>query len=77
MKTEIKIRLKFKDIEVELSQAEIIELQGVLNSLFPKVETVPWVPTYPVQPMQPYYWEYIPPVYPDTTSLITWGGSGG
>ena len=93
MKPEIKLKLKFKDpdnpndfVEIELSKDEIVELQGVLNGLFPVPvvieKTVPNYPYYPYRyPMQPY-WEYTPSFHPatgvgspDTAPLITWCGN--
>ena len=78
MKTEIKLKLKVKDIEIELSKNEVKELQAILNELFPTAEkiierTVPYYPTVPITPYYstfPYYWVY--PTGEDTTPTVTW-----
>ena len=80
-KVEVRVKLKVKDVEIELTQAEVLELQGMLNGLFPQEPIIiekhvpypqPWVLPYQPYPRSPYYWKYIP----DNTPTITWSGSG-
>lgn len=64
MKAEIKLKLKIKDVEIDLTKSEVLELQGMLNGLFPAPvvieKTVPYyVPNVPyVDP-----WHYHPPYH--------------
>ena len=62
---DIKIKLKIKDVEIELDRKELKELQSILNELFPKEKEyiyypyrpleVTWYPWYPNAPSITYY----------------------
>lgn len=51
--TEIKIKLKVKNVEVELSLEEVRELAGILQRLTGEKEYIPSYPTYPIYPTYP------------------------
>jgi hypothetical protein len=43
---EIKLKLKIKDVEIELSEKEVTELRDIIERLFPK-QSIQYVPYYP------------------------------
>ncbi|MHA2039481.1 MAG: hypothetical protein ACW98X_23905 [Promethearchaeota archaeon] len=48
MKTNIKLKLKIKDVEIELTKSEIKELKSILDEIFPQKEIVrEYWPYYP------------------------------
>jgi hypothetical protein len=61
MKASIKLKLKIKDVEVELTREQIKELKLLLDDIFPQKEVVrEWYP-------QPYIY----PTYPQWTYTYT------
>lgn len=56
---EIKLKLKIKDTEIELSEKEVGELRDIMDRLFPKQRTE-YVPYYPYVWTEPWkvspYW---------------------
>lgn len=63
---EVKIKLKIKDVEIELNRKEAKELKDILNDLVGREkEYIPYPEPYPVYP-NPWY-----PVYDKWE--ITWG----
>jgi hypothetical protein len=74
MKTKIRLKLKIKDVELELSKEEVIQLKDLLNDLFPPKEIVRELPYYPYTPYRPLYWEYKEKI--DRTPVITWCHTG-
>ena len=61
-KMEVRVKLKVKDIEIELSQEEAKELKDILAKL---VGEDHWYPVYPNYPTWPVWKPY----------KITWGGT--
>ena len=60
MKTDIKLKLKIKDIELELSKDEVIQLRDMLNEVFAKERSyIPYVPyREPYRPNPLTWWRY-------------------
>ena len=53
---ELKIKLKVKDVEIELTKDEALELKGLLGELcMQKTEYVPCYPYYPTSPTFPIW----------------------
>jgi len=68
---ELKIKLKIKDVEIELDKKELKELKNILDELFPKEKEYIYYPTYyPIYRTYPY-WE----VTYTTASNLTSGGN--
>ena len=61
---EIKLKIRIKDIEIELSADEALELKDVLNKL---------IPTWPIPSYQPFAPVYYPPYYYYPTNYVTCG----
>jgi hypothetical protein len=58
---ELKIKLKIKDIEIELDKKDLKELKNILDELFQKEKEYIYYPiTYPTIPYytKPYYRKY-------------------
>lgn len=57
---EIKLKLKIKDIEIELSEKEVYELRDIIKLLFPEEKQIQYVPYYPYIWTEPWkitpYW---------------------
>ncbi len=70
---EIKLKLKIKDIEIELSEKEVGELREILKKLFPE-PSVQWVPYYPYIGSNPWKWDrwtvWCPGIPDDNTSSV-------
>ena len=65
---ELKIKLKVKDVEIELTKDEAVELKDLLDKLCTqKTEYVPYYPQYPVQPTYPWSPWYTGTPWPGTT----------
>jgi len=55
---ELKLKLKIKDTEIELSQKEVEELRDIIKKLFPEPAVVKeYVPWYSYRWSTPY-WDY-------------------
>ena len=68
---ELKIKLKVKDVEIELTKDEAIELKDLLDKLCTqKTEYVPWQPYYPTYPTYP--WTYSPEWWRTTDGGTRW-----
>ncbi len=52
---EVKLKLKIKDVEIELSEKEVGELRDILKKLFPE-PSITYVPYYPYKWVDP--WSY-------------------
>lgn len=79
MKPSIKLKLKIKDIELEFTQAELKELKGLLNEIFPEPQIIEKKEYYPWYPYRvPYYGDTIYWSYTtnDQTPTVTWNASG-
>lgn len=50
---EIKLKLKIKDVEIELTEKEVTELRDIIKRLFPE-QTVQYVPYYPYTWSEPW-----------------------
>ena len=67
---ELKIKLKVKDVEIELTKDEALELKDLLDKLCTqKTEYVPYYPTYPIQPTYPWSPWYTGTPWPSSTIL--------
>ena len=67
---ELKIKLKVKDVEIELTKDEALELKDLLDKLCTqKTEYVPYYPTYPIQPTYPWSPWYTGTPWPGNTIL--------
>lgn len=53
-KMEIKIRIKIKDVEIELSRDDLQELRKILDDLFSRRHDMPRYPTLPWYPIVPW-----------------------
>jgi len=74
---DIKIKLKIKDVEIELDRKELKELQSILNELFPKEKEYIY---YPYRPLGVTWCPWYPNItyYPcSTTSCTTSSGTDG
>jgi len=72
---ELKIKLKVKDVEIELTKDEALELKDLLDKLCTqKTEYVPWQPYYPTYPTWtwPLEWWQQPYTYGTTTGGTRW-----
>ncbi len=68
---EIKIKLKIKDVELELSEKETRELHDILDHLVDQNGRIMWYPYYPYYPFPS--WEPYKVTWSDsgTTNTIT------
>ena len=67
---DIKLKLKIKDVELEFSKDEIIELKNLLDELFPNKEFLPYTPYYP--PVHYTWWEWKQPDNSQIYPIITY-----
>jgi hypothetical protein len=51
---EIKLKLKIKDTEIELTEKEVGELRDIIKRLFPEDKQIQYVPYYPYVWSEPW-----------------------